>query len=95
MKDIVVDAHYDLLSDVYRLRKSGERKVIERFFLEDVKTAGIDVLICSLFIPDEYLPEAALRHALDQIGMLHYEMEESAGLFSLCRNVGEVKKAVE
>ena len=95
MRDIVVDAHYDLLSDVFRLRKSGERKVIERFFLGDVKVAGIDVLICSLFIPDAYLPEAALRHALDQIGMLHCEMEESGSLFSLCRNAPEVKKAVE
>jgi len=91
----VVDAHYDLLSDVFRLRKRGERKVIERFYLEDVKTAGINVLICSLFTPDTYLPEAALRHSLDQIGMLHCEMEESPGLFTLCRNATEVKKAVE
>ena len=94
-RDIVVDAHYDLLSDVFRLRKRGERKVIERFFLEDVKAAGINVLICSLFVPDVYLPEMALRHALDQVGMLHCEMEESDGLFSLCRNAGEVKKTVE
>ena len=93
-RDVVVDAHYDLLSDVFRLRKHGERKVIERFFLEDVKKAGIDVLICSLFIPDAYLPEMALRHALDQIGMLHCEMEESPGLFSLCRNAQEVRKAI-
>ena len=92
-QDIVVDAHYDLLSDVFRLRKLGERKVIERFYIEDVKAAGIDVLICSLFIPDVYLPEMALRHALTQIGMLHCEMEESRGLFSLCRSAQEVKKA--
>ena len=94
-QNIIVDAHYDLLSDVFRLRKSGERKVIERFFLDDVRAAGIDVLICSLFIPDAYLPEMALRHALDQIGMLHCEMEESGGLFTLCRGAQEVKKAVK
>ena len=93
-RETVADAHYDLLSDVFRLRKRGERKVIERFYLEDVRAAGINVLICSLFIPDVYLPEAALRHALDQIGMLHREMEESPGLFALCRNAGEVKKTV-
>ena len=93
--DITVDAHYDLLSDVFRLRKRGERKVIERFYLKDVRAAGIDVLICSLFVPDAYLPEMALRHALDQIGMLHYEMEESDGLFSLCRNAQETKNAVK
>jgi membrane dipeptidase len=91
----VVDAHYDLLCDVFRLRKEGERKVIERFYLDDVKAAGINVLICSLFIRDLYLPEMALRNALDQIGMLHQEMDESPGLFTLCRDASEVKKAAE
>jgi len=92
---IIVDAHYDLLSDVFRLRKSGERNVFERFFLDDVKEAGINVLICSLFIPSEYIPEMALRHALDQIGMLHNEIDESGGSFSLCRTASEVKKSVK
>lgn len=95
MKPLIVDAHYDLLSDVYRLRKKGERKVIENFYLGDLKQAGINVLICSLFVSDQYLPEMALRVALDQIGMLHCEIEESLGMFALCRNASEVRKAVE
>ncbi|MDR1377274.1 MAG: dipeptidase [Synergistaceae bacterium] len=92
MRSFVVDAHYDLLSDVFRLRTEGERKVIERFYLDDLKAAKIDVVICSLFVRNQYIPEMALRHALDQIGMLHREMEESPGLFALCRNAAEVKK---
>ncbi|MDR1378297.1 MAG: dipeptidase [Synergistaceae bacterium] len=95
MRPIIVDAHYDLLCDVFRLRKKGERKVIERFYLEDLKTSGVNVVICSLFVHDQYLPEMALRHALDQIGMFHREMEESEGLFALCRNAAEVRKTVE
>jgi membrane dipeptidase len=95
MRSLVVDAHYDLLSDVFRLRMEGERKVVERFYLDDLKASGINVLICSLFVRDQYLPEMALRHVLDQIGMLHCEMEESPGLFALCRSASEVKKAVE
>lgn len=83
MSSFVVDAHYDLLCDVWRHRKEGERKVIERFYLDDLKAAGVNVLICSLFVPNQYMPEMALRVVLDQIGMLHYEMEESPGLFSL------------
>jgi membrane dipeptidase len=35
------------------------------------------------------------EHALDQIAMLHCEMEESKGLFFLCRNASEVRKTVE
>ena len=95
MKPLIVDAHYDLLSDVYRLRKKGERKVIERFYLEDLKQARVNVLICSLFVSDQYLPEMALKVALDQIGMLHCEIEESFGMFVLCRNASEVRKAVD
>lgn len=94
-KPCVVDAHYDLLNDVFRLRRKGERKVIERFYLSDLRTAGVNVLICSLFVSNDYVPEMALRVALDQVGMLHCEMEESPGLFSLCRNAEEVKQTVE
>ena len=95
MRPLVVDAHYDLLHDVFRLRKQGECKVIERFYLDGLRAAGIDVLICSLFVDDQYVPEMALKTAMTQIGMLHREMEESPGLFALCRNAAEVRAAAE
>jgi membrane dipeptidase len=84
-----------LLYDVFRLRRKGERKVVERFYLGDLRTAGVNVLICSLFVPNEYVPEMALRVALDQIGMLHCEIEESPNLFALCRNAAEVRRTVD
>ena len=92
---IIVDAHYDLLLDVFRLRLQGETKVIERFYLNDLRAAGVNVLICSLFIPSEYIPEMALRVALSQIGNLHAEMRESPGLFALCRTAKEARKTVD
>ena len=95
MRPVIVDAHSDLLHDVYRLRKEGKRRVIEQHYLNDVRASGINVLICSLFVPDSCLPESALRYALTQIGTLHREIEESPGQFELCRRAGEVKSAVE
>jgi membrane dipeptidase len=95
VRPLVVDAHYDLLLDVFRLRKRGERRVIERFYLDGLRAAGIDVLICSLFVDDRHVPEMALRVAMAQIGMLHSEIDESPGLFALCRNATEVWKATE
>jgi membrane dipeptidase len=95
VRSLTVDAHYDLLHDVFRLRKRGERRVIERFFLDGIRAAGIDVLICSLFVDDQHVPGMALRTALVQIGMLHREMEESPGLFVLCRTAAEVRAAAE
>lgn len=94
MPPLIVDAHYDLLMDVFRLRKKGETRVIERFYLDDLRAAGVQVLICSLFVPSEYVPEMALRVALNQIGNLHAEMRESPGLFTLCRTADEARRAV-
>ena len=91
---MVVDAHYDLLLDVFRLRRMGETRVIERFYLDDLRAAGVNVLVCSIFIPSEYIPEMALRVALSQIGNLHCEMRESPGLFALCRTAKEARETV-
>ena len=92
---LIVDAHYDLLMDVARLRRQGETKVIERFYLDDLRVAGVNVLVCSLFVSSEYIPEMALRVALEQIGNLHAEMRESPGKFALCRTAAEARSVVE
>ena len=92
---MVLDAHFDVLLDVLSYRKKGERKVLERRHYQNLKEAGISNLICSLYICDNFLPEAALRNALDQISALKEELEESGDLFSLCRNSSEAKAASE
>ena len=92
---LIVDAHYDLLMDVARLRRQGETRVIERFYLDDLRAAGVNVLVCSLFVSSEYIPEMALRVALEQIGNLHTEMRESPGKFALCRTAAEARRVVE
>lgn len=92
---MIIDAHFDLLLDVLSYRKKGERKVLERKHLQNLKSAGISTLICSLYICDNYLPEGALRNALDQISALKEELEESGEFFSLCRNSNEAKAAAE
>ncbi len=92
---MIIDAHFDVLLDVLSFRKRGEQKVLERKYLENLKEAGISALICSLYVCDEYLPEGALRNALDQISALMEELEESGEFFSLCRNSTEAKTAVE
>ncbi|MGI6774217.1 dipeptidase [Acetomicrobium sp.] len=92
-KYFVADAHFDLLPLVWDWRKRGESKVIENRYIPVFKEGGIDLVVSSLFVSDEYLPEMALRRALDYISLFYKEMEESPGLFSLCRNVGEIKEA--
>lgn len=92
---MVLDAHFDVLLDVLSYRKKGERKVLERRHFQNLKEAGISAIICSLYICDNYLPEGALRNALDQISALKEELEESRELFSLCTNSSEAEAASE
>jgi len=89
----VSDAHFDLLPLVWERRQRGETKVIENRYIPAFRRGNVNLVVSSLFVSDEYLPEMALRRALDYISVLHKEMEESPGLFSLCRCVREIKEA--
>lgn len=91
----IVDAHFDVLLNVYEKRKAGETHVLERDFLPGFRSAGIQVQICSLFISDRFYPEMATRNALDQIACLYEELDESAEHFALCRTSAEIKTAVQ
>jgi membrane dipeptidase len=93
--NFVVDAHFDLLPLVYAKRLKGATNVIEKDYLPALRAAGFGLVISSLFIPTEFLPEMGLRRALGLISALYSEMEESPGLFSLCRNTEEIRQARE
>ena len=80
---IILDAHFDMLLDVLAFRRRGERSVLERRFLPDLRAGGVNVVVCSIFILDELLPEGALRNALDQISALRADLDESPS-FALC-----------
>lgn len=91
--EIVLDAHSDMLLDVLMLRRKGRRAVLEERFLPPLRAAGFNAVVCSLFILEEYVPELALRNALDQISAMKADLEESPS-FSLCRNAAECRAAV-
>ena len=91
----VADGHNDLLPRVLFKRAKGRTKVIEQDYLPLFREARVNLVVSSLFIGDEYLPEMALRRALGCISALRAEMEESPGLFSLCRTTAEIEAANE
>jgi membrane dipeptidase len=88
-----IDAHFDLIYDVANRRERGEREVIKTRYLNDFKRGGFKLIVSAMFIHDLFLPEMGLRRALDQISCLHEEMEETPGLFRLCRSVDEAQAA--
>lgn len=89
----IVDAHFDMLLDVEMKRSFGYKKVIETQFLPDFKEAGVDVVVCSLFVEGVYLPEMALKKALDEISALYSEIDESPDKLMLCKSYNDILKA--
>jgi membrane dipeptidase len=89
----IADAHFDLTYEVTNRRERGDRQVVESAFLPQLKKGGVDLVVSAIFIHDYFLPEMGLRRALDQIGDISMEMEESPGLFRICRTTTEITQA--
>lgn len=91
MNDFNVDIHFDLLMLVEEERRKGRHNVIREDFLPSIREGGFRVIVSSLFIDDIFIPEMALRHALDQISSLYQEIEESDHELKLCKNYQDIE----
>lgn len=83
----VIDLHFDLLMDLYEKRQC--KNVLTTQFLPDLEAGNMGVVGAAIYIEDRYLPEMALRVALDQIARLHTEVATSER-FSVCRSYEEI-----
>lgn len=90
LPSFVMDAHLDLAYDVELRRSRGDRRVVAERYLPGFRQGGVDAVVSSLFIPNTFLPERALRKALDQISALLADLEESDGAVVLCRSVEDL-----
>jgi membrane dipeptidase len=88
----LVDLHFDLLMDLYE--KRDRTNVVATEFLPEFKAGNMGVLGVALYIEDRYLPEMALRVALDQIARLYAEVEMS-DRFAICKSSQEILRARE
>jgi len=92
---IIADAHMDLLFDVEKRRKKGQKKVIETEHLPEFVQGGVNIVVSSIYIEDEFLPEMALRKALDQISAFFCELDESADKIMLLKSRSDIDKALK
>ena len=88
----LVDFHFDLLMDLYEKRDSKD--IIATQFLPEFEAGHIGVLGAAIYIEDRYLPEMALRVALDQIAQLYAAVDKS-DRFAICRSHSEILRARE
>lgn len=88
----LVDLHFDLLMDLYE--KRDRTNVLATEFLPEFEAGNITVLGVAIYLEDRYLPEMALRVALDQIARLQAEVEMS-DRFAICKSYHEILRARE
>jgi membrane dipeptidase len=84
--------HFDLPMDLYE--KRDRRNVLQTEFLPEFETGKVSVLGVAIYIEDRYLPEKALRVALDQVARLYAETAASER-FAICRSYREIQEARE
>lgn len=91
----IIDGHFDILMDVLKQRELGYTKVIETNHLPSFIEGGVNIIIASIYIEDTFLPEMALRRALDQISALYEEINESPDKIMLCKSYEDITKAIK
>src|SRR5438309_11914236 len=86
----IVDFHFDMPRDLYE--KRGRANVLDADSLAELEAGDTGVLGVAIYIEDRYLPEMALRVALDQVARIHAESDAS-GRFAVCKNYQEICRA--
>lgn len=89
----VVDMHRDLPGELLFRHRSGEREILKRRYLKRWKAAGVRVVVCSVYLEDDVLPDGALRNTLLQIASLQEEVESLRGQGILIRDRDDLERA--
>jgi|SRR6266404_246445 len=86
----IVDLHFDMLMDLYE--KRDRSNVLATDYLPELEAGSIDVVGAAIYIEDRYLPEMALRVALDQIAQA-YARADQCPRFAVCKSYREIVDA--
>lgn len=89
-----IDAHSDMLMDIFKKRAVGRKKVFEEDWVPVMRKAGLNLRVASIYIDQAYIPDMALRIALDMVSALMAEEKESQSI-SVCRNYEDIEKSLE
>ncbi|MEP7072270.1 MAG: membrane dipeptidase [Verrucomicrobiota bacterium] len=86
----IIDMHFDLPLGLFlEHQRTG---MVEAQYLPELEAGNVSLVGAAIYIEDEYLPEHALRVALDQAALLSRELERSPR-WRLCRTFREIEEA--
>jgi len=86
----LVDMHFDLPLGLFWNRT--RRNIVVTDFLPEFEAGDIGLLGVAIYVEDKYLPDQALQVALDQVAILHTEVEVTPRLV-FCRSFADIQRA--
>lgn len=91
-----VDAHLDLAGEILIRERLGEKKIIRSHYLSNWKKAGLNLIVSSIYVPDDVLRRGgvpgAWEDALSQIRILNREIADTQELMAV-RNCEDLQRA--
>ena len=91
---MIADLHLDALLDIFERESLGDRDVFARRHLPELRAAGVRVQVLPAFVPDDYLPEAALRVTIAQLEAGRRAAEASDGELRIVETAAELHEAL-
>lgn len=90
----VVDAHLDLAGELFYRKQNGEKNPLRNHYLEHLRTGGFRLIVSSVYLRDDQLPEGGLRAALDQISVLMEAVDQNEE-FCLIRSAFDLEQSLQ
>src|SRR5690348_1493217 len=88
---MVVDAHNDLLLELaFRSRRHGESNPFAKYWLPHLRSGGVTLQVCPVFVDLPFLPELGLREGLALIATFHQAVRENAESVAAVRTRGDL-----
>jgi len=87
-----VDAHLDLAGELFFRVQNGEKNPLRTHYLKSLRAGGFQLIVSSVYLRDDQLPEGGLRAALDQISVLMEAVDQNEE-FCLVRTAADMDQA--
>jgi len=89
----VTDLHSDLPLALLHRRFAGVEGSLRDEWLPHLRAGGIDTIVCAVYIDDLFLPEGALRRAVQLVDALREEVAIGAEGFALATTAEQIEAA--
>jgi membrane dipeptidase len=88
----ILDAHNDYALAVAKRRRDGVYDSLRTYWLPRFRDGGVRVVVSPVYIGSAYLPEGALRQAIDIVDALSIEISENQDQIELARSYADIER---